>query len=474
MYRYYLAIDIGASSGRHILAHIEDDRICTEEIYRFDNGNAESDGHRIWDVDRLFDEIINGMRKCRESGKIPHSMGIDTWGVDYVLLDKEGMRIGPAYAYRDKRTDGMDEEVYRLISAEELYGRTGIQKAVFNTIFQLMAAKRSEPENLDKAEYLLMIPDYFNYLLTGVKKQEYTNATTTGLVSPVTKTWDYELIDRLGFPRHLFGSLSLPGERLGGLTEDIIREIGYDCEVILPGTHDTASAVVSVPDVSDNTMSETGESPVCGSTIYISSGTWSLIGCELNEAICTPAACRANFTNEGGYGYRFRFLKNIMGLWMIQSVRAEIDDGSEDLSYDNLCRRAEYENIESTVDADDDRFLAPVSMTEEIRAACRESGQQVPQAPWEYARVIYRSLAGCYAEAVKEIEDITGKRFATINIVGGGSNAEYLNRLTEEACDKKVIAGPAEATAIGNIGVQMIADGLYSDIIELREAIKNS
>ena len=459
--RYYLAIDIGASSGRHILSHIEGGRIVTEEIHRFANGNEEKDGHRVWNLDGLFAEIIAGMQKCAELKKLPCSMGIDTWGVDYALLDKDDKRVGLSYAYRDSRTEGMDEEVYRIIPEDKLYERTGIQKAIFNTIYQLMAVKLKEPENLSRAESLLLLPDYFNFLLTGVKKWEYTNASTTQLLSPKTFDWDYELINMLGFPTKLFGKLSMPGETVGELSEEIARKVGYSCKVILPATHDTGSAVISVPKED---------------TIYISSGTWSLMGCELKEAICTPNAKAANLTNEGGYDHRFRFLKNIMGLWMIQSVKKELEaeNANEDYSFANLCKRAEEADISSIVDANDGRFLAPASMIEEIKAACRESGQRIPETPWELARVIYRSLAVCYKKAAEEIEDITGKHFDRINIVGGGSNAEYLNVLTAKETGKKISAGPSEATAIGNLGVQLIADGVYGSLAEFRGAVGDS
>ena len=467
--KYYLAVDIGASSGRHILGWVEDGKIRYEEIHRFYNGMDEEDGHKVWNTDRLFDEIIAGMKKCKDMGKIPESMGIDTWGVDYVLLDENGNKLGKSYAYRDERTNGMDEKVYNLISEEKLYARTGIQKAIFNTIYQLMADKENAPENLNGAEYLLMMPDYLHYLLTGVKKQEYTNATTSQLVDPKTKEWDAELIKMLGYPEKLFGELSMPGTFVGYLTKDIEEKVGYNLKVILPATHDTGSAVMSVPN--------TGET-----VLYISSGTWSLFGCELERANCGAEAKEANFTNEGGYDYRYRFLKNIMGLWMIQSVKKEFEEGydypgknaDDDYSFGNLCVRAEKEDIDSVVDANAAAFLAPSSMIEAVQEACRQTGQAVPITPWEISRVIYRSLAKCYKQAAEEIEAITGRHFDSINIVGGGSNAEYLNRLTAAETGKKIYAGPGEATAIGNLGAQMIADGCFPDLMQFRECVFDS
>lgn len=458
MEQYYLAIDIGASSGRHILAHMEDGKMVLEEIHRFPNGMVEQDGELVWEVERLFAEIKAGMKKCKEIGKIPVSVGIDTWGVDFVLLDKDGNRIGNAVAYRDGRTKGMDEEVYKVIPEEELYGRTGIQKQMFNTIYQLMALKKKKPEQLAQAETLLMIPDYFHYLLTGKAAEEYTNATTGQLVSPVTKDWDMEMIEKLGYPKKIFQKLSLPGTVLGDLNEEVQAEIGYNCKVVLPATHDTGSAVIAVPSNQEDVL-------------YISSGTWSLMGTELKDAICTRESKENNLTNEGGYDYRFRYLKNIMGLWMIQSVKKEI--GGE-LGFGEICEMASKSTITSIVDCNDDRFLAPANMTKEVQAACKEAGQQVPETLADVAAVIYNSLAQCYAKTIKEIEEITGKSYDRIHIVGGGANADYLNRLTAKATGIPVFAGPTEATAIGNLAAQMMSDGVLQNLTDARECVFRS
>lgn len=455
---YYLAVDIGASSGRHILAHLEDGKMVLEEIHRFPNGMVQKDGENVWDVDELFAQIKLGMKKCAEAGKIPVSIGIDTWGVDFVLLDTEGKRIGNAVAYRDGRTKGMDEEVYKKIPEDELYARTGIQKAIFNTIYQLMALKVKKPEQLEKAETMLMMPDYFHYLLSGVAATEYTNATTGQLVSPVTKDWDMELIEKLGYPKKIFQKLVTPGTVLGELTEEIQKEVGFNCKVVAPATHDTGSAVIAVPTESDNTL-------------YISSGTWSLMGTELMEANCSRESKLHNLTNEGGYDYRFRFLKNIMGLWMIQSVKKEI--GGK-LGFGEICEQASHCTIPSIVDANDDRFLAPANMTEEVQAACRESGQQVPEGIAEVASVIYNSLAQCYAKTIKEIEEITGQKYDRIHIVGGGANAEYLNILTAKATGVPVYAGPTEATAIGNLAAQMMSAGELKGLKDARACVYKS
>ncbi|MCM1046556.1 MAG: rhamnulokinase [Candidatus Gastranaerophilales bacterium] len=458
MNQYYLAIDIGASSGRHILAHMEDGRMVLEEVHRFPNGMVEQDGVLVWEVDRLFAEIKAGMKKCKELGKAPVSVGIDTWGVDFVLLDEDGQRIGKAVAYRDGRTKGMDEEVYRVIPEEALYERTGIQKQMFNTIYQLMAVKKQNPDDLAKAKTLLMIPDYFQYLLTGKAASEYTNATTGQLVDPVTKQWDKELIGMLGYPEQIFLPLSMPGTVLGELSEEVQAEVGYNCKVVLPATHDTGSAVMAVPSNAEDTL-------------YISSGTWSLMGTELKEANCSKESRENNLTNEGGYDYRFRYLKNIMGLWMIQSVKKEIGG---DYGFGEICEMAAKSEITSIVDCNDDRFLAPANMTEEVKAACRESGQAVPETLADVAAVIYNSLAKCYAKTIKEIEEITHKHYDRIHIVGGGANADYLNKLTARETGVPVYAGPTEATAIGNLAAQMIADGSLKDLSDARACVFRS
>ena len=455
---YYLAVDIGASSGRHMLSHLEDGKLVLEEIYRFPNGMTEKNGHKVWDVERLFAEILNGMKQCARLGKIPHSMGIDTWAVDYVLLDGQGRRIGDAAAYRDGRTQGMDEKVYAHITEEELYHRTGIQKQIFNTIYQLAAVREQHPKWLEQADCLLMMPDYFHFLLTGKKVQEYTNATTTQLVSPVTKDWDEQLIRQLGYPRRLFQEIRMPGYELGSLRGEIQKEVGFSCKVILPPTHDTASAVAAVPTQEEETL-------------YISSGTWSLMGIERKEADCSLRSMQANFTNEGGYDHRFRYLKNIMGLWMIQSVKKEF---TEDLSFAEICERASKETITSLVDCNDDCFLAPKSMIEAVKKFCRDSKQQVPETVGEIAAVIYNSLAKCYGDTIEEIEALTGEHYSTIYVVGGGANAGYLNELTAKYTGKKVSAGPSEATAIGNIVVQMLHDGVFKDLPEARTCVGKS
>ena len=456
---YYLAVDIGASSGRHILGSVQNGKITLEEIYRFDNGMKDVDGTLVWDAQQLWSNIKAGIQKCKEIGKIPQSIGIDTWGVDFVLLDEEDKIIGNMVGYRDKRTEGMQELVFNKISEDDLYARSGIQKLPFNTIYQLMAVKTKQPEDLAKAKSLLFVPDYFHFLLTGNKASEYTEATTGQLVSPTTKDWDYELLDILGFPRDIFLPIKTPGTNLGKLKPELAKEFGFDMDVILPCTHDTGSAVLAVPANDDD-------------YIYISSGTWSLLGIERASADCSKQSQIHNFTNEGGYDYQFRYLKNIMGLWMVQSIRHDFDDK---YSFAQICAAAEEaKEFPSRVDVNEECFLAPDNMTEAIKEYCRRTNQSVPETLGEVATVAYQSLAISYGEAIKGIEKSTKRTYGRIHVVGGGSNAGYLNELTAKATGKAVHAGPSEATAIGNILAQMLKSQEFRTKEEAREAVGKS
>ncbi len=459
METYYLAVDIGASSGRHILGHLENGQMVLEEIYRFENGMDRQGGKLLWDTNRLFAEIVNGMKMCRQLNKIPVSMSIDTWAVDYVLLDEKNQVLGDTYGYRDGRTAGMDAEVYKLISEQDLYKRTGIQKQMFNTIYQLMAVKRQTPELLEKAKTFLMLPDYFQFLLTGRKVSEYTNATSTQLVSPGTKQWDKELIRLLGFPEDIFLPLKMPGTDVGELSGEIQAQTGFNCRVTLCASHDTASAVMAMPLLE-------------GEGLYISSGTWSLMGVEAEQADCREVSRQGNFTNEGGYDYRFRYLKNIMGLWMIQSVRHEQKDA---YSFAQLCEMAaECRDFPSRVDVNDDVFLAPDSMTEAIQEYCRKTEQTVPVTTGEIAAVIYQSLADCYGKTAVQLQENTGRTYNGIFVIGGGSNAAYLNQLTADAAGMDVWAGPGEATAVGNLMAQMIRNRELKDLAQARKSVADS
>jgi len=451
---YYLAIDIGASSGRHMLGHLENGQLVLEEIHRFPNEMKPLGGQLVWDIDFLFAEILAGMKKCADLGKIPKSVGIDTWGVDFVLLDADMNMLGPAVAYRDSRTDGMYEEVAKCISDQELYTRTGIQKMSFNTIYQLMALKKHSPELLENAHALLFLPDYLHYLLSGVAQIEYTVASTSGLIHAKSREWDYEIIAACGFPAHLFTQTVPPGTVLGALAHEIAENVGYNCKVITPASHDTKSAVMAVP-------------AAVSQPLYISSGTWSLLGVELPEPNCSPASQAKNFTNEGGYASMYCYLRNIMGLWIIQCVKKELGDK---YSFAELCEMAKATQFDSIIDVNHDSFLAPESMIQAIQAAC----QPAPQSPGEIAKVVYHSLAISYRDTIHELEELTGKVYDTIYIVGGGSKADYLNELTEKYTGKAVHTGPAEATAIGNLVAQMITDGVFKDLQEARACIRNS
>ncbi|QAT48745.1 rhamnulokinase [Caproiciproducens sp. NJN-50] len=459
MKKYYLAVDIGASSGRHVLACLDHGKFRLEEIYRFPNSLKNQDGAFCWDLGLLYREILNGLKRCRETGKIPSSMGIDTWAVDFVLLDRGGNILGQSVSYRDDRTKGMDQIVDRKISPEELYERTGIQKQLFNTIYQLMSIREKHPEQMESAKNFLMIPDYFNFLLTGVKLAEYTNATTTQLVNVATKTWDSDLIRLLGYKPSLFPPVSLPGTTVGLLSRQVREEVGFDLKVVQVASHDTASAIVAVPAKEK-------------SFLYLSSGTWSLVGIENREPLCTGESREANLTNEGGYADRFLLLKNVMGLWMIQSIRREWDG---QISFSRICEEAEKEkDFPSRIDVNDGRFFAPESMISQIRECCRETGQRVPQTIGEIASVIYNSLAENYEEAVSALERAAGEKYHSIYIVGGGSQDHYLNQLTSDGSGLAVYAGPTEATAIGNIIVQMIKERELSGLEQAREIVSRS
>ena len=451
---YYLAVDIGASSGRHMLGWMENGILRLEEIYRFPNGAKEKDGVLCWDGEGLYSHLIAGLKACRDKGKIPSYMAIDTWGVDYALLDGNGALIGSLTAYRDDRTQGMDEEVRKYLSDEELYRRTGIQKLTFNTVYQLMAHKLQKPDELASAKTFLMVPDYLNYLLTDKVAVEYTDASTTALLDVRTGDWDRELLTKLGYPEQIFPTISKPGTILGGLKEEIVREIGFDLQVVLPPSHDTASAVLALPTEREDAA-------------YLSSGTWSLMGVERMEPANDEDSRRSNFTNEGGYDMRYRYLKNIMGLWMIQSVRRELGGqyGFGELS----AMAREFGEPDCRVNVNDDLFLAPDSMINAVKAACAKE-MELP----EVLAVIYYSLAEIYRDTLAELEKRTGRTLGALYIIGGGSQDTYLNELTAKVCGRQVFTGVIEATATGNLLSQMIATGAFADRKAAREAVARS
>ncbi|GAA0752992.1 rhamnulokinase [Clostridium sartagoforme] len=456
---YHLAIDIGASSGRHILGFIEDGKLKLEEIYRFSNGIKKVNNEYCWDLKNLFLEIKNGIKKCKEIGKIPKSIGIDTWAVDFVLLDENEDILGNTVAYRDDRTEGIMEEVFKIIPKDMLYLYTGIQFQRFNTIYQLMAIKKKNPENLKKAKTFLMIPDYFNFLLTGKKVNEYTNATSTQLVNSFDKTWDDNILNSLEINKEMFQEIKLPKTNLGNLRSELVEEFGFNMEVILPATHDTGSAFIS---------------SVCNDedSVYLSSGTWSLMGVENRFPICVPQSMNYNFTNEGGIDYKFRFLKNIMGLWIIQEVKRVYKDK---YSFQELVIKAkEVECFKSIIDVNQDRFLNPENMITEIQDYCKETNQDIPKTPGEVAYCVFNSLGISYRESIKELEEIFEKKYERINVFGGGCQNELLNQLIADRTNKEVLAGPVEATAIGNIIVQLLSFNKIEDLREARKLIAES
>ena len=422
--KHYLAVDIGASSGRHIVGWMENSELKTEEVYRFPNGVTELDGHLTWDIDALSGHVKTGIEKARERFDDIVSLSVDTWGVDYVLL-KGNEAVYPCYAYRDSRTEAVIDKVHKKIAFSELYRRTGIQFQPFNTLYQLFADK--EAGRLDGVTDFLMVPEYLMYKLCGVRSHEYTNATTSGMVSAETGEYDPAIIKALGLPEQLFHKLQQPGMVIGEY-EGI--------KVVLCATHDTGSAVEGIP------MAE--DAP------YISSGTWSLLGVKTPKPLTDTASQAANWSNEGGVGYN-RYQKNIMGMWLVNRLRSEL---CPDKPFGEIVSEAEKSTFEETVDANAQCFLAPESMT----AAFDKALTSQPQSTGDYFRCAYKSLALSYRDAVRELEHNTGKSYDSIYIVGGGAKNAFLNRLTEEASGKKVIALPIEATAIGNLNIQIQAD----------------
>lgn len=449
--KYCLAIDMGASSGRHILGYIENGKLQLEEIYRFENGIVDIDGTLCWDIEKLFEEIKNGLKECNRRGITPETVAIDTWGVDYVLLDKNKKEIMPSVAYRDSRTSSIPEEIDEIIPRKELYERTGIQAIGFNSIYQLYCDKKSG--KLDNAEYFLMMPEYFSFKLTGEIRNEYTLSTTGGLVNTKTFERDEEILEKLEFPKKIFTPLSLPGTIVGNLSDEVKAEVGFDTTVILCASHDTASAVAACS-VGDN-------------GIYISSGTWSLIGTENTEPVTCEKAMNSGFTNEGGVEHRYRFLENIMGMWLFQNIRKNLD---KKYTYDQMMQMAMASDFTKCINPNAPDFLAPENMIDAIRNYLGK-----PDLPiGDVLNSVYYSLANAYNEAVKVIEEISNKEIDVINIVGGGCKDTYLNSLTEKITGKKVIAGPVEATAAGNIMVQLMYLDKNLDLTSARELIKNS
>ena len=435
--KYYLAIDIGASSGRHIIGYYENGELKTDEMYRFYNGMDEVDGSLTWDTDRLYREVVEGIARCFKKYPKIESLSIDTWGVDYVLM-KGDEEVKPTYAYRDSRTDASIPAVHELIPFEELYARTGIMFNKFNTVYQLYRDKMDG--RLEGVTDFLMIPEYLMYKLTGVKRKEFTNATTGALINADTLRFDEYIFDKLGLPLSLAGEVYQPGELVGRLTDEVKAQVGGDLAVVLCATHDTGSAVEAIEMDTD--------SP------YVSSGTWSLLGVKTPGAITDERSRLSAYSNEGGVGYN-RYQKNITGMWIVQSLRREL---CPETSYGDIMELAMTSSFRETFDVNDDAFMAPESMKEAIKSYLAAHGKDTPKTDADYFNCAYVSLAEGYRVAIGDLENNTGRHYPELYIVGGGAKNEYLNKLTEEYTGKKVVALPIEATAIGNLFIQMKRD----------------
>ena len=428
--KYYLAIDIGASSGRHIIGWKKDNAIYTKEVYRFPNGVQEENGHLVWDVRKLFTHVVFGIMQAFKQYPEIESLSIDTWGVDYVLL-KGDEEVYPIYAYRDSRTEAVIPLVHEKLSFSELYRHTGCQFQPFNTMYQLYDEKLNG--RFEGITDMLMMPEYLMWKLCGVKAREYTNATTMGMVDAQTGEFDMEIVDALGYPRHLFPKLGQPGTVLGMLRPEIAAAVGGNCKVILCATHDTGSAVEGIP--------------MEGNHPYISSGTWSLLGVKTPKPITDAGSEAANYSNEGGVGYN-RYQKNIMGMWLVNELQREL---CPDMKFPEIVNLAEESFCSVLVDANAPEFLAPKSM----KAAFDKATNNALATIGDYFRCAYVSLAVSYKQAIDELEANTGCTYEKLYIVGGGAKNGFLNHLTEEATGKQVIALPIEATDLGNLKIQM-------------------
>lgn len=454
--RHSVAVDLGASSGRVMLARYDSATrdLQLREIHRFANSLKPLEGFATWDVDVLEGEIRIGLQKACDEANAIDSIGIDTWGVDFVLLDKAGNRVGLPVSYRDSRTEGVMSRACAELGREAIYRRTGIQFLPFNTLYQLRALTEQQPELLAQAEHALLMPDYLCYRLTGELNWEYTNATTTQLINIHTGAWDETLLAWAGVPTRWFGAPTRPGKVIGHW---VCRE-GRSVPVVCVATHDTASAVIAAP-LQDSDAA------------WLSSGTWSLMGFESSTPYASEQALAANITNEGGAQGRYRVLKNIMGLWLLQRVTKE--QNVSDLP--GLIQQAQQlPACRFVINPNDDRFINPQSMSDEIQAACQESGQPVPQSAAELARCIFDSLALLYAQVLQELAQLRGKPFTRLHIVGGGSQNRFLNQLCADACGIPVTAGPVEASTLGNIGCQLMALDEIADVDDFRRLIAAS
>lgn len=457
-----LSFDFGASSGRAMLATLENGKIEMKEIHRFSNDPVIVNGTMYWDILRLFFEIKAGITKAVNDGGFD-AIGIDTWGVDFGMLDKNGKLLCNPVHYRDKRTEGIPEKVFEIIPKNELYSLCGTQLMNFNTIYQLMYLKLNQPELLELTDKILLIPDLFAYMLTGVMLDEATDVSTTNLFDPYKRDWNLDIIKRLGLPERIFADVIEPGEQFGMLSDEICEELGCNkVPVIAVATHDTASAVVATPSLSDD-------------FVYISCGTWSLFGIENETPILTEAAAEANFANEGGFMKTTRFLKNIMGLWLIQESRRQWRREGVEVGFDTLEKEAlEAEPFRCFIDVDNQAFAPAGNLPRRVKEFCERTGQYVPQTRGEIMRCIYQSLAMKYKYTFNGLNGLTGKDYKRINMLGGGIKDKLLCQLTADACGCEVLAGPTEATVMGNIAVVYYALGEIEDFKAIRQTVINS
>lgn len=466
--RRVLAFDLGASSGRAMLGTLEGGRISLAEVHRFSNEPVSINGTLYWDVYRLFHEIKLGISKALAIGEF-ESIGIDTWGVDFGLLRSDGSLVECPVHYRDARTIGIPDSVFEKIPQDELYGITGIQVMELNTVFQLYSLVRSRAHILDESETLLMMSDLFNYFLTGEKKTEYSIATTTHMIDAKTGLWSRTILDALGIPPRILTDIVPSGTTVGTLHQGLCRELACPpVKVIAVAGHDTQSAVAAVPTVA---------TPLgIGSEFaFLSSGTWSLLGTELDEPILGGAAASLNVTNEGGFGGKITLLKNIVGLWIVQECRRQWEREGRVYSFAELCDMAcSSTDAGCFIDPDDPDFTSPGNMPERVRSYCERTGQSVPGTPGEIIRCVYHSLALKYRWALEQIEACTGKRYPRLHVVSGGARDSFLCQLTAIACAREVVAGPVEATVLGNVAVQMIALGAVSSMNEARQIVAGS
>ena len=459
----FLAFDLGAESGRGILGSFDGQRLALEVLHRFPNGGVRTLDSMHWDVLRLYGEMLHALRLAAGRGKAPASLGIDTWGVDFGLIGRDGSLLGNPRHYRDPHTEAVMEAAFARVSRAEIFGHTGIQFMRFNTLFQLLALRRDGSPLLEAARHLLFMPDLFHYFFTGIKVNELTDASTSQMLDPATCQWAYPLVRAFDLPAQLLGSLVKPGTVLGPLRASVAADTGLaPIPVVATATHDTAAAVAAVP------AEGTGWA-------YISSGTWSLMGVELDRPRLGEAALAANFTNEIGYGGTVRFLKNVMGLWLVQECRRAWERAGQSLGYDELMRLAgEAPAFGSVVDPDHSGFILPPSMPGALAEFCRRSGQPAPEGIGPTVRCALESLALRYRWVLGKLEELTGQPIGVIHVVGGGSQNELLCQLTADCCDRPVLAGPVEATAIGNVLVQAIGLGVLGSLAEAREVVRRS